>query len=318
MDITLAVQKEPGSKRALRNLFGLLPIEMRITGRRRDLAMYLMDLLYAPPAAGSRLEHITTPDGRHFRVDPGQFNQRLLSCYYSNLLRHYRTSPLNRLLTDLGGRQTPPGTFLDVGANLGFYSLLARDAGFDTVVIEAEPTHAEFLQRHPDLFPKVHPVAVGDAEGLAEFFVSQQTNPGGSSMVAGESSPADRQVSPALVYDGSVSVRVRRLDTLLGELPDEGASVRVIKIDVEGYEAAVVRGMAGFLDRGHRPVIWCEVRGPDSDRAPDSYRAVCEALQPFGYRSYWGEKPGMPAFSDCGGPLPQVFDLLFTTGAEQR
>lgn len=48
MSSTLAMQDEPGSKRALRELFSLIPFEMRITGRRRDLGMYLMERLYPP------------------------------------------------------------------------------------------------------------------------------------------------------------------------------------------------------------------------------------------------------------------------------
>ncbi len=306
---TLAVQTEPGSKRILRHLFSLLPFEMRITGRRRNLGMYIMDRVYPPPAPGGCMEKMSTSEGRQFLVDLNACNQRLLSYYYGNLLRHYRASPLNQVLLALARDDGPTGTFLDVGGNLGIYSLLACEAGFDTVIIEAEPGHADFLQRHPDLYPKVFGVAVGDEESTARFFVSE-SNPGASSLVS-ERISGQQEGHHQSLYEKSVDVPVRRLDALLEELPDHGAGIQLIKIDVEGFEGAVVRGLTGYLEAGHRPVIWCEVRGPTSDRTPDSYRTVCNTLSPFGYLAFWGEWPGQPAFDDVAEPLPQVFDLLF-------
>lgn len=313
MSSAFAVHEEPGSKRTLRHLFSLLPFEMRITGRRRDIGMYLMDHLYPPPPSTAPMEKMSASDGRQFLLDMTACNQRLLSGYYDNLLRHYRTSALNRVLLEVAGAQDPPGTFLDVGGNLGIYSLLARDAGFDTVVVEAEPQHAEFLSRHPDLYPRVFSVAVGDKDSTARFFVSD-SNPGGSSLVSEIAAPADGTNAKPTIYRTTITVRVRRLDSLLADLPDRGASIRMIKIDVEGFEAAVVRGMTDYLEEGHRPVIWCEVRGPDSDRAPDSYQSVCETLASFGYRPHWGERPGQSPFNARETALPQVFDLLFRPG----
>lgn len=49
---TLTMQEEPVSKRGLRQVLGLIPFEMRISGRRRDLALYLMDRLYPPRLLG--------------------------------------------------------------------------------------------------------------------------------------------------------------------------------------------------------------------------------------------------------------------------
>lgn len=274
--------------------------------------MYLMDRLYPPPTGGN-MEKMSTSDGKQFLLDLNACNQRLLSYYYGNLLRHYRTSPLNQVMLDLAHRHSPPGTFLDVGGNLGLYSLLARDAGFDTVVVEAEPQHADFLRRHSDLYPTVFSVAVGDEESTARFFVSE-SNPGGSSLVSEKHDAPEAEDQKPSLYQSSIDVKVRRLDALVAELPDQGASIRMIKIDVEGFEEAVVKGMTAFLEAGHRPVIWCEVRGPDSDRAPDSYRTVCANLSAFGYRPFWGEKPGQPAFEEGATSLPQVFDLLFRAG----
>lgn len=301
-------RQEPGSKKVLRTLLGYLPFEMRITGRRRDLGIQVMDRLFWPSARGNglpALERVDTRDGHRFLVDCNALNERLLSYYYDNLLRHYRASPLNTLLEQVAIEQPGIRTFLDVGGNLGFYSLLAREAGYKTVVIEAEPHHAAFLMRHPSLFPRVFPVAVGDREGTAEFHVSQSANPGGSSMVAG------LRPHQESLYDSSVTVKVQRLDALLEQLPDAGRSIAVIKIDVEGFEEAVVKGLTGYLDKGHRPAIWCEVRGPSSARAPDSHRKVTDCLSVYGYQPFDGETWPPGPFGSHETELPQVFDLLY-------
>lgn len=306
-----AAQPEPRGQRTLRSLFGHLPFEMRITGRRRDLGIRAMDRLFSPPDQTSPhrsghldLQSIDTRDGHRFLIDRTALNERLLGYYYDNLLRHYRSSPLYGFLKHKSLELQDSRTFLDVGGNLGFYSLLARDAGFRTLTVEAEPRHAAFLQRHPTLFPTVFAVAVGEHEGSARFHVSRATNPGGSSMVGAVSGAGG-------LYDDQVTVQVQRLDRLLESLPDAGADLAVIKIDVEGFEAPVVRGLSGYLDKGFRPDIWCEVRGPESGRAPNSYREVSDCLAAYGYHAFDGERWPTTPFGRRENELPQVFDLLY-------
>jgi hypothetical protein len=99
------------------------------------------------------------------------------------------------------------------------------------------------------------------------------------------------------------------LDGRLGD-PSE---IDLVKIDVEGAEEGMVRGMLDFLSKGHRPDIWCEVRGQSAKRSPGSYAAVRSMLDPLGYTMFDAPERGDPQ------PCPDesifasrsVFDALF-------
>src|SRR5690606_37982007 len=124
---------------------------------------------------------------------------------------------------------TRPGdVFWDVGAHKGFVSLAAsRLVGPDGTVIAIEPSsvNRSFLERHlawnavDDA--RVIAAALSDHEGAAAF--------GGTG-----SSVAFK------LGEGSERVTVRRLDALAAELGLVGPSV--VKLDVEGEEARVLRG----------------------------------------------------------------------------
>ena len=129
---------------------------------------------------------------------------------------------------------TRPGdVFWDIGAHKGFISLVAsRLVGASGVVVSIEPSSVNrtFLQRHLAWNgvsnAKVVATALSDHEGTETF--------GGTG-----SSVAFR------LGDGSERVSVRRLDALVAELDLSGPSV--LKLDVEGEEARVLRGAGPFL-----------------------------------------------------------------------
>lgn len=298
-------RQERRAKRIARRFLGELPFAVGITGGARDRLLSVMDRVFSYHDGQAETERVITSDGRHFEVRLDSPNERLLSYFYGNLLRHYKRSQLYDFMCRKSAAEKVPGTFLDVGANLGFYCILARDLGFETIAVEAEPGHREYLERQGDLIGHIWGVAAGDREGRADFFVARRDNPGASSLVVDEGALEDSSI-----YDGRVEVPVRRLDDLLAQGVEDGSSIGLIKIDVEGHEAAAVRGLTGFFDEGHRPAIWCEVRGPQSGRGPSSYRDVSEVLFEYGYEAFRYDGGPVP-FEPESSELPQVFDLLF-------
>ena len=277
----------------LSRLLDLAHVGVKITGGKRDLVMTAGDLLYRRlPQGGDRTLHI---EGHSILIDPAQPAERLLFYAQGAVMRHYEGSPLFSCMR----RHIRKGdTFVDVGANLGIYSMLARwRLGARTVVFEPEAAHLAFLERNGAHFDEIHSTALGEKAGSATFYVSGERNPGASSLVAtGDGEEA---------YERATEVAVRRFDEVLSGRED----VAFVKIDVEGAEAAVVCGMEGYLSAGARPAIWCEVRGPASDRNPDSWREVADFLSRFGYRAFT-ERIDEP-FDPSGAPLAQVFDLFF-------
>ena len=292
-----------GPARALaRAALGRLPFAVGITGPVRDRLLVGLDGVFGAKA-GHLLANVAP--GRALNVDLAQPNQRLLSYLYPNVLRHYRRTALYATMRGLAA-DLPRAGFLDVGANLGIYCLLAGRLGWRAVAVEPEPHHAMFLRRNPWLHSRVLEVALSDAEGQATFYVARDDNPGASSLELGGAT-----LQEVGIYQETVKVPLRTLEAIEGEVPERLA---LIKVDVEGHEARAVAGMVPWLAARRpsvRPALWCEVRGPQSGRAPSSHREVCHALEPLGYRPYLVDRDGTRHAFEAGGQPPQVFDLLF-------
>ena len=160
-------------------------------------------------------------------------------------------------------RHVKPGwTAYDIGANVGFYSLLvSRLVGPSghVVAFEPSPRNLEFLRHHLNLNHttnvKVLDVAVSDAEGVTRFSV--------------DSDPKKSRITDA----GEITVRTTTLDRLIGELPMPD----LIEMDIEGAEYSALRGAERML-RTLRPVIFLSTHGHDI------HRACCELLRSLGYK----------------------------------
>ncbi|MET0532070.1 MAG: FkbM family methyltransferase [Microvirga sp.] len=189
---------------------------------------------------------------------------------------------------------------MDIGANLGIYSLLARRHGFETMVFEPEPNHAQFLQRNKHIFTRVFPIALSDQKGVADFFVGREGKLASSSLV---------KASGSTLYDHTVPVDVDTFSNVIAENAIDPSRVRLMKVDVEGAEVSVIQGMIAFLESGHRPAIWCEVRGDSKGRSAGSYRTVWDLLKRYDYQAY--DDNSLKPFDGDASRKTQVFDLLF-------
>jgi FkbM family methyltransferase len=175
--------------------------------------------------------------------------------------------------------------FLDIGANVGFYSLFAaKRVGSSGRVIAFEPDPMTFESlarslRHNGLdWASAVNAALSDREGELPFFT---VSDGSAHSLVPE---IERR---AARYSGKVLVRVARLDDWIRESATKIASIDLIKLDVEGEEPRTVAGMLATLEQFSCPPVWAEVRGPrGSTRAPDTYPAVAAALRPLGYAPF--------------------------------
>lgn len=143
----------------------------------------------------------------------------------------------------------------DVGANFGYVSLaLARRAGAEGAVVAFEPLPAnlERLRYNLALNPEGEQVtvvaaAVADRRAEAEFLVHRSDRMGKLAGSAGR----------AAEYQGSLPVQQVALDEWFAE---QAAPPHLVKIDVEGGEALVLRGMQQLL-RSSRPLLLIELHG---------------------------------------------------------
>lgn len=175
---------------------------------------------------------------------------------------------------------------LDVGAHVGFYSLLAAHANPAGRVYAFEPMPATYarLVQNVSLNGLGNVVAVeaavGAEEGSAEFYHGSTEIPC-SCGLAPDIFEAGSEVS-------SFSVKVVSIDDVAER---EGLSVDHVKIDNEKTEMDVLRGMARTLGRD-RPDVFCEVwagPGPEMRGFLSEMGYRCYALRANGPVLYEGE-----------------------------
>jgi FkbM family methyltransferase len=162
------------------------------------------------------------------------------------------------------------GVFYDVGANLGFFSLLAAHiAGLDegrVYAFEAAPDNAEAIRVNAALNAianvEVLSAAVSDRAGLGRLQVVDDQS--WSKLIDYGEHPFTERV---------IEVELVAIDDLVasGSLP----APDVVKIDVEGAELAVLHGMAQTIAR-HGPAIICELH--------DTHAEFVEFMDSCGYR----------------------------------
>ncbi len=139
----------------------------------------------------------------------------------------------------------PDGVFLDIGANVGYFSLLMASRFPQAVVhaFEPHPLTSQVLRlnawRYADRI-NVWPCALGDRRGTVALSTSANNLGDTKGVVA-----TDRQLA-------NVIASVVPLDELLGNVQAD-----VVKIDVQGAELAVLAGMSGLIrrSRGMRIVM---------------------------------------------------------------
>jgi FkbM family methyltransferase len=160
------------------------------------------------------------------------------------------------LQTYLSSNVKAGNVFYDVGANVGFFSLLAaRLIGPHGNVISFEPLPENLrslranVERNRFANVKILPFALGAANGEQVFQVSERPTWGKLKDV-GTAAP-DK-------YLTDIKVIVRRLDDLVieGAIPPPD----FVKIDVEGAEVEVVEGAIETLSR-HGPALIIELHG---------------------------------------------------------
>jgi FkbM family methyltransferase len=288
-----------------RRLIEASGISIDISGRRKDLLIATLDRIFKTKTGEVPIQL----DSSTLILNLANPSERLFHYAAGNVLQSYRQSPLYLLLKRLAGS---PGLFIDIGANLGIYSFLARKLGYETLLFEPEPTHAAFLIRNQGVIGRPIAYALSDHSGTADFFVSSPDNPGASSLVTPSTEWSESG------YEKSISVTLRTFDAMLSELAVNPLAVRLIKIDVEGNEQCTVLGMREYLATDFAAPIWCEVRGPESGRNGNSVAAVTEILNPFGYRPYRFSGRRLAPYKLGNDPAPQVFDLLYAIPERHR
>lgn len=196
----------------------------------------------------------------------------------------------------------PGMTAIDVGANVGFFSLLfASLVGpcGKTVAFEPQPRAyarlTENLTLNQSMTIDLRKVAVSDREGEFDFYCGPVDHSGVASL-----RPLDDKAE-------RISVPTATCDSLLAGFEQ----VNLIKIDVEGAETRVIHGMSATIDRC-RPDLIVEVSDRYLQEMGSSGRELCSLLSERGYEMYQIDWNGLAPLAGWNDSLPDQFNALFT------
>ncbi len=175
----------------------------------------------------------------------------------------------------------PGDCFVDVGANLGMVTALGRRlVGDSGRVIACEP-NPRLRSRLEDLIARnrlagveIVAKALGEAPGTAELREYSGHTGWGSLAPTGPEGAATT---------ATWQVPVVRSDDVFAAVPAN--QPLVVKIDVEGFEVPVLRGMQDTL-RQRLPLVFVEVANAHQHRAGYSAAALRDELERHGYRGY--------------------------------
>jgi FkbM family methyltransferase len=214
-------------------------------------------------------------------------------------------------------RLRPGQTFIDIGANIGYYSLLAArlvGPSGHVVAVEASPrfagaiTDAAASNGYRNI--RVANAAVSDTTEELTFYLEHHWNLSATTIVRPDGS-----------FISSFRAQAVPLTDILTAA--ELASARIIKVDVEGAEAAVMHSLAGRLDQ-LRPDVELVIEITPSRLASQGRTAaditgplLAAGFHPYrinnGYhpRDYLNRRP-RPAPLRWDEPIAEQSDMIFS------
>lgn len=148
--------------------------------------------------------------------------------------------------------------FINIGANAGYYCIMAANQGIKSVAVEPGQMNLRFLRKNLALnnceqLVEVLPFAISDKKGLATLFGD---GTGASLMEEKSSAPLSSRSEVETKRWSDTGIEITQDDLLL--------------IDVEGMEFEVLEGMLCQL-KAHKPTIIIEI---DLDRSDAAYKLL--------------------------------------------
>lgn len=216
------------------------------------------------------------------------------------------------ILRALQRHSTRRAKLLDVGANIGWFTLAAAYSGRNVIAVEPFGENVATLAHSLCLAPAdvrarvtLLPTGLGARDNMTcEMWTWPGSNRGNTHTVCDNASSAAWMAANGYVKLGEV--HLRRFDSLIARDEvdfAEGEQV-IVKIDVEGFEYLALRGATWFLDEIQPPMIFAEYIpkmilraaqsfGMSSEMAMGSPRRFLAFMKVRGY-SQWMVPLGKP------------------------
>lgn len=176
---------------------------------------------------------------------------------------------------------------LDIGANIGYYTVLMADKvgkKGKVIAIEPDPTNFEILQKNIKENKLTNVVAVQAALGKEnkKMKIFESTENYGDHRMWGKTGRETKEVF------------CRRLDDLLKEL--EYTKIDFIKMDVQGFESWVVEGGKEMIENS-KPIIFLEYWPWGIKKAGAEVKQMMEFLRKIYKKIFWVDEYIQVSFS---------------------
>jgi len=176
---------------------------------------------------------------------------------------------------------------LDVGANIGQYTLLAAAMGFKVFAFEPVPNHVEMIRRSlylngwPD---RVHLYQNGIADYRDKVIINlHKDNQGGATIEKIASKEDETQTD--FRFQARQTIDLVTFNDVLPEIDRYYPDLDIVfwKADIEGYEPRMFRGASNLLSQKKIPLILIEVLGKSFARTKCNMTEFFHSLFNMGY-----------------------------------
>ncbi|MBW2557916.1 MAG: FkbM family methyltransferase [Deltaproteobacteria bacterium] len=215
-------------------------------------------------------------------LDLTQFSQKIMwNCLNKGQLYEPGTSHF------LASALREGDSFIDIGSHIGYFSLLASIiVGSSGQVFAIEPELSNFdrlttnisLNKFSNI--KTFNVALGSKIEQKQFFVNTD-NDGGHALWNVGLHPFNKNSRANPVVR---NIKTATLDSLFED--NDPDSLKLIKIDTEGSECAILQGGANMMSRQNVPYLICEINRFALQQMGTSEKELRLHMEQSGYETY--------------------------------
>lgn len=170
----------------------------------------------------------------------------------------------------------PGDTVLDIGANAGYYSLVAAPKAKLVYAFEPATSIRQLLEKNVSLNKfdniRVQAVAISNEAGKATLYLSSEDNIGMAGLRPAENFSGNTEIVNTITLDEWIASQ-------------DIKKIALIKIDAEGTEMNILAGMRTILEE-HKPAIFMEVIAELLGKFDQSPSAIFKLLLSTGYTAY--------------------------------
>lgn len=216
------------------------------------------------------------PEGKRFFIDP-------ISEYGLKIMRNnnYEVDMTNQIKEILN----PGDVFIDLGANEGFFSIIASSlVGSKGCVIAVEPQQRlwEIIIKNIELNSlsnvQLLPYGIGSNPGMAEMNIYPSLNSGASSLANSFNFKVSLKKMRKAIYSKS-EIAIKTLDQLF----EFSGKIKLIKIDIEGFEFEALKGATKLLENDCIENLLIEIHPEALKSMNQSEKVISEYLFVYGF-----------------------------------